>query len=54
MEKHKLGVFGNRMLRELFVLKGEELTGEWRKLHNRENVSHVVRRKHPEDCVEGT
>jgi len=27
MEEHKLRVFENRMLRDLFVLKGEKLTG---------------------------
>jgi hypothetical protein len=27
-------VFGNRVLREMFVPKRDEVTGEWRKLHN--------------------
>jgi hypothetical protein len=35
-EKHRLGVFGNRVLRRIFGPKRDELTGEWRKLHNEE------------------
>jgi hypothetical protein len=35
-EEHRLGVFENRMLRRLFGPKREEVTGEWRKLHNEE------------------
>jgi hypothetical protein len=29
-------VFENRVLRRLFGLKRDEVTGEWRKLHNEE------------------
>jgi hypothetical protein len=29
-------VFGNRVLREKFGPEREEVTGEWRKLHNEE------------------
>jgi hypothetical protein len=29
-----LRVFENRVLRRIFGPKGDELTGEWRKLHN--------------------
>jgi hypothetical protein len=29
-------VFENRVLRRIFVLKRDEVTGEWRKLHNEE------------------
>jgi hypothetical protein len=29
-------VFENRMLRKIFVPKRDEVTGEWRKLHNEE------------------
>jgi hypothetical protein len=29
-------VFENRMLRRIFRLKRDEVTGEWRKLHNEE------------------
>jgi hypothetical protein len=34
--KHRLRVFENRVLRRIFWPKGEELTGEWRKLHTEE------------------
>jgi hypothetical protein len=33
---HKLRVFENWVLRNLFGPKGEELTGEWRRLFNKE------------------
>jgi hypothetical protein len=29
-------VFENRVLKKLFGLKRDEVTGEWRKLHNKE------------------
>jgi hypothetical protein len=29
-------VFENRVLRKIFGPKGEEVTGDWRKLHNEE------------------
>jgi hypothetical protein len=29
-------VFENRVLRKIFGPKGDEMTGEWRKLHNEE------------------
>jgi hypothetical protein len=29
-------VFENRVLRRIFVAKRDEVTGEWRKLHNEE------------------
>jgi hypothetical protein len=29
-------VFENRVLRRIFGPKGDEVTGEWRKLHNKE------------------
>jgi hypothetical protein len=35
-EEHKLRVFENRVLRRIFVPKRDEMTGEWRKLHNEE------------------
>jgi hypothetical protein len=35
-EKHRLGVFENRMLKRMFGPKRDEVTGEWRKLHNEE------------------
>jgi hypothetical protein len=33
---HRLRVFENRMLRRIFGPKRDEVTGEWRKLHNEE------------------
>jgi hypothetical protein len=33
-EEHRLRVFGNRVLRRIFGTKREDMTGEWRKLHN--------------------
>jgi hypothetical protein len=35
-EKRKLRVFENRVLRRIFGLKRDEVTGEWRRLHNKE------------------
>jgi hypothetical protein len=34
-EKHRLMVFVNRVLRRPFGEKGREVTGYWRKLHNK-------------------
>jgi hypothetical protein len=33
-EEHRLRVFENRVLRRIFGLKRDEMTGEWRRLHN--------------------
>jgi hypothetical protein len=35
-EEHRLRVFENRVLRRIFGLKRDEVTGEWRKLHKEE------------------
>ena len=35
-EESRQRVFENRVLREIFGLKRDEVTGEWRKLHNEE------------------
>jgi hypothetical protein len=35
-EEHRLRVFENRVLRRIFGPKREEVTGEWRRLHNEE------------------
>jgi hypothetical protein len=35
-EEHRLGLFENRMLREIFGPNGDEVIGCWRKLHNEE------------------
>ena len=34
--KHRLRVFECRMLRKIFGPRTDEVTGEWRKLHNKE------------------
>ena len=33
-EEHRLRVFENRVLRRIFGSRRDEVTGEWRKLHN--------------------
>jgi hypothetical protein len=35
-EEHRLGVFENGVLRRIFGSKRDQVTGEWRKLHNEE------------------
>jgi len=35
-EESRLRVFENRVLRRIFQLKRDEVTGEWKKLHNEE------------------
>jgi hypothetical protein len=35
-EEHRLRMFENRVLRKIFGPKRDEMTGEWRKLHNEE------------------
>ncbi|KAJ4438933.1 hypothetical protein ANN_14887 [Periplaneta americana] len=35
-EEHRLRVFENKVLRKIFGAKQDEVTGEWRKLHNTE------------------
>jgi hypothetical protein len=35
-EERRLRVFENRMLRRIFGPRWDEVTGEWRKLHNEE------------------
>jgi hypothetical protein len=35
-DERRLWVFDNRVLREIFGPKWEEVTGEWSKLHNEE------------------
>jgi hypothetical protein len=36
MVERRLRVFENRVLRRIFGPKRDEVTGEWRKLHNEE------------------
>jgi hypothetical protein len=35
-EEHRVRVFENGVIRRMFGLKGDEVRGEWRKLHNEE------------------
>jgi hypothetical protein len=35
-KEHRLRVFENRVLRRIFGPKRDEVTGQWRKLHNKE------------------
>jgi hypothetical protein len=35
-EEHRLGVFEKRVLRRIFGPRRDEVTGDWRKLHNEE------------------
>jgi hypothetical protein len=35
-DERRLKVFENRVLRRIFGLKRDEVTGEWRELHNEE------------------
>jgi hypothetical protein len=35
-EDHRLKLFENRVLRRIFRHKRDEVTGDWRKLHNEE------------------
>jgi hypothetical protein len=35
-EEHRLRVFENKVPRRIFGPKRDEVTGEWRKLHNKE------------------
>ena len=35
-EEHRLKVFENKVLRKIFGAKKDEITGEWRTLHNAE------------------
>jgi len=52
-EERRLRVFENRVLRRIFGLKRDEVTGEWSKLHNEElndlyssrNIFRVIRKR---------
>jgi uncharacterized protein YcaQ len=65
-EEHRLGVFENRVLRRIFGLKRNEVTEEWRKLHNEELniiwllkqirmrwVGNVACMGREEECIQG-
>jgi hypothetical protein len=38
-EEHRRRVFDNRVLRRIFGPKRDEVTGEWRKLHNEKELA---------------
>jgi hypothetical protein len=49
-EEHRIGVFENKVLRTIFGPKTDEVTGDWRKLHNEElrnlySYTNVIRQK---------
>jgi hypothetical protein len=52
-EAYRLGVFENRVLRTILGPKRDEVTGEWRRLHNEElydlysssNIIRVIKRR---------
>jgi hypothetical protein len=53
-EERRLKVFENGVLRKIFGTKRDEVTGEWRKLHNQELndmycSSNIVRMKNGEE-----
>jgi hypothetical protein len=50
-EEHRLRVFENRVLRRIFGSRRDEVTGDWRKLHNEkvhnlyssQNISRMIK-----------
>jgi hypothetical protein len=42
MEERRLRVFENRPLRRIFEPKKDEVTGQWRKLHNEGLNTHSI------------
>jgi hypothetical protein len=42
-EEHSLRVFENRVLRRIFGTKTDEVTGDWRKLHNLFSSPNIIR-----------
>ena len=42
-EEHGLRVFENKVFRKIFGVKRDEITGEWRKLHNAELYACILR-----------
>ena len=38
--KYRVRVFENRVLRRIFGPKMDEVTGEWRRIHNKELCTH--------------
>jgi hypothetical protein len=50
-EERRLRVFENRALRRIFGPKRDEITGEWRKLHNEELNDQYSRRMRLAGCI---
>ena len=48
-EERKLRVFENMVLRRIFGPSRDEVTGEWRRLHN-EELNHLYSSPHPIWC----
>jgi hypothetical protein len=44
--KYRLSVFENRVLRRIFVPRRDEVTGDWRKLHNEEELHNLYSSPH--------
>jgi hypothetical protein len=42
-EEHKLRVFENKVLMRIFGTRMEEVTGDWRKLHNLHSSADIIR-----------
>jgi hypothetical protein len=42
-DEHRLRVFDRMVLRRIFGPKRDEVTGEWRKLHERSFVTYTLR-----------
>jgi hypothetical protein len=54
-EECRLRVFENRVLRRIFGRKRDEVTGEWRRLHNEELLCSVLLTKyHSSDQIKKT
>jgi hypothetical protein len=43
LEERRLRVFENKVLRRIFGPKRDEVTGEWRKLHDKKLITRVIK-----------
>jgi hypothetical protein len=50
-EECRLRVFENRVLRRIFWRKTDEVTREWRRLHNKEHHVLLLTRYHSDDQI---